>query len=220
MRVFIGYDPRQPVAFQTLAHSIWEHAESPIAITRLNLKQLPITRRGLTEFTYSRFLVPYLCGYEGPALFVDSDFLCRSDVTELLAYPLAYPDCAVFICKNKLKFEWPSLMLFNTAHCKSLTPEYIEDAKNKCFDFAWADKVGELPPIWNHLVGYDEPNPDARLVHYTQGIPCWPETKDCEYSAEWVAHAQRGMSTVPFKDLMGHSVHAKHVYDRLAAEGN
>jgi hypothetical protein len=215
--VFIGYDPRQPVAYHTLAHSIWTHASIPIAITRLQLNQLPITRRGLTEFTYSRFLVPYLCGYEGPALFVDSDFICRHDVMELLAYAAAYPDCAVLISKNKLKFEWPSLMVFNTELCRTLTPEYIEDTANKCFDFAWAQKVGELPATWNHLVGYDEPNPDAKMVHFTQGIPCWPETAGCEHHDAWMASAQQAMSTVSFQALMGNSVHAKHVYDRLKA---
>lgn len=82
--MFIGYDPRQPLAFQVLAHSIWAHARQPVSITRLALKQLPMTRHGLTEFTYSRFLVPYLCDYEGYAIFVDSDFLCRADVADLL----------------------------------------------------------------------------------------------------------------------------------------
>lgn len=212
-RVFVGYDPRQPVAFQTLVHTIWDQASVPVQITRLQLNQLPITRVGLTEFTYSRFLVPYLCGYEGVAVFVDSDFLCRADIAPLLAYPLAYPEHAVFVSQNKLRFEWPSLMVFNNALCKTLTPEYVQTAN--CFDMSWASSIGDLPNEWNHLVGYDAFDKNAKMIHYTQGIPCWPETKDCAYSAEWKTAMRQTVSTVPFQELMGNSVHAKYVYARL-----
>lgn len=215
VNVCIGYDPRQPAAFHTLAHSIWSQSSVPVSITRLQLNQLPITRTGLTEFTFSRFLVPYVSGYEGIGIFIDSDFICQGDIAELLAYPLAYPDQDVFVSKNKLRFEWASLMVFNNAHCKILTPEYVDNINNQCFDFSWAQNVGDLPATWNHLVGYDEPNPNAKMIHYTQGIPCWPETKECEHSDSWWKFAKTVLASVSFKDLMGNSVHAKHVYARL-----
>ena len=53
-------------------------------VVRLQLNQLPITRRGLTEFTYSRFLVPYLSGYDGYSLFLDADMLVLADVYQIL----------------------------------------------------------------------------------------------------------------------------------------
>ena len=214
IRVFIGYDPRQPLAFNTLAHSIWSHATAPVAITRLQLNQLPITRTGLTEFTYSRFLVPYLSGYDGTSIFVDSDFICQGDLAELLAFPIAFPECAVFVSKNKLKFEWASLMVFNNALCHTLTPEYIQDRKYVLFDFSWAKRVGELPATWNHLVEYDEHDPHAKMIHYTQGIPCWPETKGCAHAKTWQDVAKQSVSTVSFEALMGNSVHASHVRAR------
>lgn len=215
IQVFIGFDPRQPAAFHTLAHSIWKHASIPVSITRLQLNQLPITRTGLTEFTYSRFLVPYLCQYQGTAMFVDSDFVCAGDVGELLAYPLAYPEHAVFVSQNTLKFEWASLMVFQNALCTALTPAFVQDQANACFDLAWAKSVGDLPRTWNHLVGYDAPRPDAKMIHFTQGIPCWPETVESEHAQTWGTEAREVMSSVSFEALMGRSVHAKHVYDRL-----
>lgn len=216
IQVFAGYDPRQPIAFQVLCHSVWKHASKPVAITRLQLNQLPITRRGLTEFTFSRFLVPYLCDFEGVSVFIDSDFLCRGDVLTLAAHALANPESGVLVAKNpKLRFEWASLMVFNNRLCGKLTPEFVQDEHNPLFDLAWAEQVGDLPSHWNHLVGYDGSNPEAKMVHYTQGIPCWPETKGCEHSKEWMQTAQESMSTVSFKELMGQSVHAKHVYARL-----
>lgn len=217
IRVFIGYDPRQPVAFQALAHSIWEQASAPVSITRLTLKALPLTRTGLTQFTYSRFLVPWLSDYTGTSIFLDSDCLCRSDVVHLLAHPLAYPDCAVFVSQNKLRFEWASVMVFNNENCRILTPEYVQDKTHPLFDFAWASKVGALPPAWNHLVGYDDLNPDAKMVHYTQGIPCWAETKDCEHAQEWAQTVKQSMGTVSFQELMGRSVHIAAMKKKASA---
>jgi len=223
LKVFIGYDPRQPVAFQVLAHTVWKHASVPVQITRLALEQLPITRRGLTEFTYSRFLVPWLCNFGEPdapgpdtSIFLDSDILCRHDLADLLTYPLAYPDCAVFVVEHpKRKFERPSVMVFNNKLCKMLTPLYVQSKENDLFSFAWAKQVGTLPPQWNHLVGYDAPNPLAHLVHFTQGIPCWPETVNCEFAKEWQEALNDANSTVSYQNLMSHSVHDKYVQQRL-----
>lgn len=219
MQVFIGYDPRQPVAAAVAAHSIWTRASIPISITRLQLNQLPLTRQGLTEFTYSRFLVPALQQYEGLSLFVDADVLCLADVAELLVYPLAFQDQAVFVVPHARKFERPSVMLFNNARCQTLTPAYVANPAHACFDFSWAEgKVGALPAAWNHLVGYDAPRDDAKLVHFTQGLPCWPETRQTEYADAWHAEAKQMIASCSFLELMGPSVHVPYVQARLAQE--
>jgi hypothetical protein len=36
-------------------------------------------------------------------------------------------------------------------------------------------------------VGYDAPDPGAKLVHYTIGGPYFEEYRDCEYAAQWFA---------------------------------
>lgn len=205
MRCFIGYDPRQPVAWQVAAHSVYEHASKPVSITRLDLRTLPITRRGLTEFTYSRFLVPYLSGFEGYSLFLDSDVLVRGDVTTM------EPTHAVHIVKGERRFEWASVMLFDNAKLKHLTPEYVQNPANKMYDWQWTDDIGELQSDLNHLVGYDAPNPDAKIVHFTMGIPIWEETRNSEFAREWWATYQRANSSVSFQDLMGRSVHIPHL---------
>jgi lipopolysaccharide biosynthesis glycosyltransferase len=215
INVFLGFDPRQPVAYNVLAHSIASRASKPVSITRLQLDQLPITRRGLTEFTYSRFLVPWLSNYEGVSIFLDSDMLCLCDIQSLLAFPMEYPGVPVFVVPHTLKFERPSVMVFRNALCKVLTPEYIQNVSNPLFNFGWTSAIGGLPAEYNHLVGYDQPSDKAKIIHFTQGIPCWPETKDSEYAADWHAEARNMVSTVSFDDLMGHSVHVKHVQKRL-----
>ena len=52
LKVFVGFDERQRVSFTTLATSIFETASRPVSITPLVLHTLPISRRGLTPFTF------------------------------------------------------------------------------------------------------------------------------------------------------------------------
>lgn len=220
LRIFIGYDDRQKVTYNVAQQSLIDTCSKPISITPLVLPTLPITRRGLTPFTYSRFLVPHLCGFDGLALFMDADMLARGDVAEL--FELAESQRgrhAVWVAKNKLRFEWASLILFDCAHAdnRALTPEFVQTA-DKLHVIGWTDAIGDLPLEWNHLVGYDEPNPDAKLIHYTQGIPAFPETQGTEHSGPWMDTARALMSTQPWEVLMGQSVHAKPVYERLSKQ--
>lgn len=220
LRVFIGFDHRQFVSFNVLQQSIFRHSSKPVAITPLVINkepylndlvkdQLPIKKQGLTPFTFSRFLVPSLCNYEGWALFLDSDILVRSDIAEL--FSLADDKYAVMVSKNKIEFEWSSVMLFNCAKCKMLTPNYIENFTSTKLLWINPEEVGNLPSEWNHLVGYDEKRPDAKLIHYTQGNPCFPETIDCEYAKDWHDEHRLLNSAVSWVELMGNSVHAMHL---------
>src|SRR6188474_2846291 len=89
IRVFIGYDPREAVAFNVLSYSIQRHASAPVAITPLMLKQLAgvLTRERhplqSTDFSFSRFLTPHLSGYSGWSIFMDCDMLMLDDVAKL-----------------------------------------------------------------------------------------------------------------------------------------
>lgn len=215
LRVFIGVDPRQPLAYTVLQSSIIRRASVPVQISPLLLHQLPIKREGLTQFTYARYVVPYLCDYEGYAVFMDADMVCLTDINELFEIAKQSDD-SVHVVKHAMRFEWPSLMVFNNTKCKNLTLEHIETESPARLD--WAESVGELPSEYNHLVGYDAPNQEAKIVHFTQGIPCWPETDSCEFAEEWQAEKQAALNTCTWKDLMGKSVHAEPVLKRLFAD--
>jgi len=111
----------------------------------------------------------------------------------------------------KLKFEWASLMLFGNARCRRMTPDYINNEENKVNKiWEWAD-IGALPAEYNHCVGYDAPRGDAKIVHFTQGIPCFKETINSEYAEAWEEEMQSCLFTVPWEDIMGGSVHEKRV---------
>jgi hypothetical protein len=213
LNVFIGYDPRESVAFYTLAHSILRRASTPVSIAplmRSQLKDVYRRERGpteSTEFSLTRFLVPLLSGFRGWSLFMDCDMLCRSDLAELTAFIDRNPGKAMLVCKHdyvpktERKFlnqvqtkyarkNWSSLMIFNNERCKALSEAYVNSAPGlDLHRFAWIDdsQIGELPLEWNWLVGEYEYNADAKIVHYTLGGPYFEEYRDCDYAAQWFA---------------------------------
>lgn len=212
MRIFIGVDPRDQVSFNVLQWSIVRRSSKPVAICPLVLPQLRFGRQGLTQFTFTRYLVPMLCGYQGKALFLDSDMLCLGDIAELFSFDFDEP---VAVVKNKERFEWPSLMMFNSHLCTNLTRDWLEDENNHPQSFNWARGVAELPSEWNHCVGYDEPRPDAKIVHYTSGTPGFKERRACEYSREWFAERESMNSQVSWLEIHGGSVHRDKVLAEL-----
>lgn len=208
MRVFIGVDPRDVVSYNVLRWSIERRSQRPVSITPLILPQLGLKRKGLTEFTFSRYLVPHLCGYHGKGLFLDSDMLCLGDIGEL--FDLEFTE-AVAVVKGE-RFEWPSLMLFNCGECTALTPDYIENDEPQ--EFQWGD-IAELPGEWNHCVGYDAPRDDAKLVHYTMGTPHFKERRSCEYAAEWWSEYRSMTAQASWLEIHGMSVHRDKVLKEL-----
>ncbi|MEZ4281977.1 MAG: glycosyltransferase [Myxococcota bacterium] len=221
IRIFIGFDPRETVAWHVLTHSIMKHASQPVAFVPLALDNLgPLMwreRHALqsTDFSFSRFLTPYLSDYAGWSLFMDSDMLVRDDIAKLWALR---DDRYAVMCiqhvhvpKEAVKFldqpqtgygkkNWSSVMLFNNARCRALTPEYVNTATGlQLHQFKWLDGdelIGELPHAWNHLVGYDAPEPEASNVHFTIGGPYFEEYASCEHSAEWFAQRESMLRVV------------------------
>lgn len=212
INVFVGYDPREAVAFSVLAHSIHTRASVPVSITPLMLSQLKgvLTRERhtlqSTDFSFSRFLTPCLSEYRGWSVFMDCDMLMLDDVAKLWSLR---DDCyAVMVVKHhhvpsettkflgepQSRYErknWSSVMLFNNARCRALTPEYVNHASGlELHQFKWLEDdemIGSLPERWNHLVGYNTPRRDAALVHFTLGGPYFYPYRECEYANEWCA---------------------------------
>lgn len=210
LRIFIGYDPREAVAYHVCVNSIIRYASVPVSITPLALNNL----RGLysethgdgsNDFIYSRFLVPYLCGYKGLALYLDGDMLVRDDVAKV--FDLFDHHSAVQVVKHDYKTKqpvkylgapnvdyprknWSSVILWNcyAAANQCLTPEYVmAQTGAHLHRFAWIpeDRIGSLPMEWNWLVGEYDRNEDAKLYHYTLGTPCFAAYRACDHADEW-----------------------------------
>ena len=213
-RIFIGYDSNESVALYTLMHSIVSRASRPVQIIPLVLQQLPLTRQRAefqaTEFSFSRFLVPWLCQFEGKAAFLDSDIICMTDICEL--WDMKH-DRTVSVVKhnyrpnmenkflnqpqsNYPKKNWSSVMVFNNQQCRGLTPERVNTASGAYLhQFQWVEygdvdaysMIGELGPEWNHLVGEENQCDikDAKLIHYTRGTPCFAKYRTGDAAILW-----------------------------------
>lgn len=208
LRIFIGFDYRQPIAYNVLAYSILHNASVPVAITPLKLSTLPIAKTGLTEFTFTRFLVPWLCDYEGPALFLDADMVVDADIKRLFD-GIGWREESVLVAPTKEKFERASAMLFNCGACVHLTPDFVETGNP--FDLESWGTVGLFPAEWNYCVGYDHEDITPKLIHYTAGLPIWPETENCRFADVWHKYHRLANGTVSYNELMARSVHHKRV---------
>ncbi|MCP9890243.1 hypothetical protein KBY57_04085 [Cyanobium sp. Aljojuca 7D2] len=216
--VFIGVDPRERAATNVLIDSLYQHSSAPLAITPLVTPQLEA--QGLywrardpkqsTAFSFSRFLVPHLMGYQGWAIFMDCDMLARGDIAALWA--LRDEQMAVMCVQHEhvpsetVKFlgevqsaypkkNWSSLMLLNCSRCTALTPEFVNTASGlELHRFHWLEgdhEIGALPEGWNHLVAVQDhaKAEDASLLHWTLGGPWFREQRTMGegLAAEWFA---------------------------------
>jgi lipopolysaccharide biosynthesis glycosyltransferase len=211
--IFIGYDPREAIAFHTCVNSIIRHASQPVSIMPLalnNFQDYTETHTdGSNQFIYSRFLVPHLMDYTGQAIFIDGDMIVRGDIAELWNLRDLGKDVMVvkhdYKTKMSVKYlgsknedyprkNWSSVMIFNCNNfpTKKLTPAYIQKSTGAHlhrFEWTTDDRVGELPPEWNWLPDEYGANPDAKLLHYTLGTPCFHEFATTPMADEW--HRER-----------------------------
>jgi lipopolysaccharide biosynthesis glycosyltransferase len=85
--IFVGYDPREAIAYHTCVNSIIRQASQPVAIVPLALNLFTDYTEthtdGSNHFIYSRFLVPHLMDYTGHAIFIDGDMIVRDDIAKL-----------------------------------------------------------------------------------------------------------------------------------------
>ena len=222
LRVFIGYDSKEIVAYHTCVQSLLDNVSQPVAIIPIlkdHLRDVYKKQRKAnesTEFSMTRFLTPYLSEYKGHSLFVDCDVIFRADPYDLVAYTVAYPEIAVFVVQHDYtpstqkkflnqpqavypKKNWSSVMMFNNELCRSLTPDYVNHASGmELHQFKWLanpNKVGNLPKVWNHLVGEYDPNPDAKIAHFTMGTPCFSGYDHQEFADEWFDIMRKAVSS-------------------------
>ena len=245
IHVFIGYDPREAVAYHVCSNSLIRHSTEPLAISPLALKNLgsyaETHKDGSNQFIYSRFLLPHLMGYKGWALFVDGDMLLRDDVAKLWA--LRDESKAVMCVHHdyKTKMEtkylgaknqnyprknWSSVVLWNCGHPANagVTPEFVMGATGaQLHRFTWLtdDLIGEIPKVWNWLPDEFGPNPEAKLLHWTLGTPCFHEFAHAPMAEEW--HREKLLTDYSLQRVIDGPFEGEEGYEeaeaaRLAAE--
>lgn len=214
--IFIGVDPRERAATNVLIDSLVQHSSTPLAITPLVTPQLesqglywrPRDPKQSTAFSFTRFLVPHLMGYQGWAIFMDCDMLARGDIAALWAerdeqyavqcvqHNHVPSETVKFLGEVQSAYpkkNWSSLMLLNCCRCTALTPDYVNSATGlELHRFHWLagdHEIGTVPEGWNHLVAVQDPTKAdaAPLLHWTLGGPWFKaqRTMGAALAAEW-----------------------------------
>lgn len=214
LRIFIGYEPSQDIAYAVLKYSLEVHSSTPLDVRPLRLDELtrvtgferPHDPLQSTEFTYTRFLIPHLCNYEGRALYMDCDMLCFGDIAAIGSLDLSkawlrvVKQAQAVTSSTKMggktqttypRKNWSSLMLLNCARLTCWTKEAVETQTG-----AWLHRfsaipdecIGDLPAEWNVLDRYDD---TTRVIHYTEGGPWLPACEDHPYGQKWFEYRYR-----------------------------
>jgi hypothetical protein len=221
INLYIGHDARETVGTHVFVQSLLETASVPVSVTLLHKPMLRRAfggdvGEGSNAFTMSRFLIPFLCDWRGTAIFMDgADMLMRGDIAELEA--LRDPYMAVQVVKHSYstnaarkyvgtmmesdnrdyhRKNWASVMLINCAHYawRRMTPSYLLKGNQlEALSFAWCPDqyIGGLPNEWNWLVDEYGPSDDAKVLHWTQGVPLFAHYSHGPHADEWFSTLER-----------------------------
>jgi hypothetical protein len=220
LRVYIGWDKREPIAYDVAKFSLERRATIPVDVQPIKIDDLRARKLywrdqdplASTEFTYTRFLTPALADFRGWALFCDCDFLWLGDIAglgEFMKVPKAvYCVQHDYTPKETTKMDgavqtsyprknWSSLMLFNCDHpsVRDLTPEVVNRETGAYLHrMQWVadEDIGSLPIEWNWLEGWNE-KPEKgtpKAVHFTRGGPWFENWQNVDYGDLWRAERE------------------------------
>lgn len=210
IRLFAGYDDREAVGFHVFVSSVIRHCSEPIFFTPIQDKELT---DGSNSFTYARYKVAEMCGFEGWAVFADAcDMLCLGDVADLWA--LRDERFAVQVVKHAYKTRNPIKYLGTTMQCPNVdyprknnsslmlincaAPEWRNLRATGVQQHQFADfndsRIGELPSEWNCLVDECQPSEKAKILHWTAGIPAFECYKTAARAQDWFSERDRMMA--------------------------
>jgi hypothetical protein len=197
--VFVGVDESQLLAAEVLEHTIRQHASGPVEVTPMTHVKAPMPKdkrnRPRTAFSFSRFAIPALCGYEGRALYVDADMQVFDDLAGLWRIPF---DGAKVLCTNQPEppEKWRgsghfhpgrqmSVMMLDCGAIDWDVTEIVRGLDEGRYTYEQLmfemcllppEQVTDgLPPEWNHLEHF-EPG-STKLLHYTI-VPTQPWKND------------------------------------------
>ncbi len=220
VNLYAGFDAREEVGFHAFVSTVLHLSSLPVCIVPIGkgvfdgLHESRNQQDGSTAFTYTRFLIPWMMGFKGWALFCDgSDMILRADVAELWRMRDHYKAVQVvqhdYKTRHPRKFvdtpletsnrdyarkNWSSVMLINCGHFawRDLYPEVVSKMSGEDlhqFKFIRDDHIGMLPVEWNWLVDEYGADEGAKLLHWTAGIPAFPYYAFAPMADEWARAA-------------------------------
>lgn len=243
IRVFVGCDESQLVASAVLEHSIRKHATRPVEFTTMIDLDVPEPKdpanRARTGFSFYRFLIPKLCGYQGRALYIDSDMQVFADMDELWQIPFE-DDTVLCTYQAEPPPEWKddpnfkpgrhlAVMMLDCSRLQWDIDEIVAGLDEGRYDYKQLmsdlcivpeEQIAErIPRGWNSLEQYEEGT--TKLVHYTV-VPTQPWKNDENALRElWMDGFRAALAAEAVDpELVQRSIAAGHVKNSLARELN
>lgn len=221
LTVYIGFDQKESAAFYTCCSSIIHNSSGPISIVplKLSLLQNIYSRipdpKSSNEFSYTRFMVPFLNNYTGLAVYLDCDMVVTGDLVKLCDDLSNSAEKALwcvkhdYVPRDKRKYlgniqesyprkNWSSFVVWNCSHSSNqqVTPDFVNAAEPATLHrFLWCDdeEIGALGLGWNYLVGeYDCMSQDEiSNFHFTLGGPYFSQYSESDFADVWWAENSR-----------------------------
>ncbi len=195
IKVFIGSGEASLLERKTLIYSLRKHSQRDLDIYVINGTHnaielndqepflaplsLRLKYRNVTEFSLYRYLIPEICGYQGKAIYLDSDMICLTDIGELFDTLINGCD---FLAKraaySRLNTDmWGlSVMLIDCEQCKFDLETIFDEIDRGLYSYTEFSgmspkflahhpyKIGEMNPHWNVFDYWDD---QTKLIHYT-----------------------------------------------------
>lgn len=213
VRVYVGADRSQALAVKVLEHSIKRHTSLDVAVIPMIDLPVPqprdVRNSQRTGFSFSRFCIPRLAGYQGKAIYMDADMLVFKDIASLWTIPF---DGSKVVIQQEVKHQdlttrkkgapkerrkQCAVMLLDCERLDWDIDRIVDGLDRGEYDYAGLmydlcllgnDEIKYGVPFeWNSLEYYDE---NTCLIHYTD-VATQPWTSCRNKNAEhWLAEVR------------------------------
>jgi hypothetical protein len=186
VRVFVGSQDAQMLAVRVLEFSIRQNTAADVVVFPLHKARIDfptpkdVRNRPRTPFSFQRFYIPVLRGYQGRAIYLDSDMQVFRDILELWTLPFEGADLlAAREPGDSRRRPQFSVMLLNCRELNWNLGEIVAALdrgeltyETLMYDMAVAKNVrAAIDPSWNSLERFVEG--ETALLHYTD-MPTQP----------------------------------------------
>ena len=179
LRIYVGTDPHQHIAERALEASVRANTTQPVEFHWMRYGDPDWNWGGLdagwaTPFSMFRWAVPEAAGYQGRAIYLDTDMLALADLTELWEWPIPEGRCGMYAGRMSTKADvilWDCDMaprwgraMFTGRHA---------DVRN---DGGRVLSGCKLPEEWDHV---DRLELNTKILHFSKmSIQFWKPYED------------------------------------------
>ena len=188
IRIFVGCDPNDCDLEQmmVLEYSLRKHTQAPIELHWMQLSRDPAspwysspadnrgwnTERWVTPFSGFRWAIPSLCGFEGRAIYMDSDMVVLRDIAELWNATL---DAGKVMMAKGRKNAWRfCVTIWDCAAARAVLPDIEAIRRDPAGHSSLIHYFREHPELIqplhtddNNIDGDGKPIDQIRILHYS-----------------------------------------------------